>query len=115
MDLRDSVYKTLRSKIKTQLSDSRAGVVYVRFTGIKNPNIFNKSSGIQEILEKLFNHDHLAAIVFLCDEVSERENGAIVHSFPSILYRNPSTSHRGVAGANHVGTKQNNGRTRNRG
>ncbi len=102
--VRDAIYKRLRSKIKTQLSDSRAGVVYVRFTGIKNPHIFNKSDGMQEIIGKLFSHDRLAAIVFLCDGVSEPDNGGVVHSFPSILYRNPSTRHRDVADANHIGT-----------
>lgn len=101
--LRDAIYKTLREKIDTQLSASRAGVIYVRFTGIKNPNSLKKSGGLHEILDRLFSRDHLAAIVFLCDEDSHQDNGAVVHSFPSILFRNPSTSHRDVAGANHVG------------
>ncbi len=107
VELQEYIYKTLRSKIRTQLSGSRAGVLYVRFTGIKDPKIFKESERVQEVKDKLFSHDHLAAMVFLCDEDSEIDGGAVVHSFPSILYRNRRTSHQAVARANHVGKHVN--------
>lgn len=82
---------------------SRAGVVFAKFTGLKNPTVFSESGGMQGAIRRLFRHDQLAAIVLLCDEISERDNGTIVHSSPSILFRNPTTSYPGVAAGKHLG------------
>lgn len=107
LELRDLIYKTLRDKIKKQLSDLRAGVVFVRFTGIDNPRIFTESWGMQDIIRKLFNHNKLAAMIFICDDTSEPDDKSIIHTSPGILFRSPSTSHRDVADANHWGKQVN--------
>lgn len=107
LELRDLIYKTLRDKIKKQLSDFRAGIVFVRFTGIDNPRIFNESVGMQGIIRRLFKHNKLAAMIFICDDASEPDDRAIIHTSPGILFRNELTSHRDVADANHWGKHVN--------
>jgi len=100
--LRDYVYTTLKNKITTQLSKTRAGVAVVKFTGVRDPNVYAKSDGMQQILRKLFNQEHLAAVVLLCDDVATPDVGMVVHSSPAIVFRSEITTFPKVAAANHL-------------
>lgn len=100
--LRDYIYKTLKEKVTTQLSPDQAGVVVVRFNGIRNPHVFNESEGIKDALTKLFERQHLAAVILQCEGVAEACTGSILYSTPSIVFRNPKTAFPQVAAARHL-------------
>jgi hypothetical protein len=101
-ELRDYIYKTLKEKVNTQLAPDRAGVVIVRFTGLRDPNVFNESEGIKEALTKLFEQPHLTAVILQCEGVAKSETGSILYSTPSIVYRNKKTTFPQVAAAMHL-------------
>ena len=101
-ELRDFIYKTLKEKVTTQLAPDRAGVLIVRFTGIRDPQVFKDSEGIKQALSRLFEQPHLAAVVLQCEGVAKAETGSILHSTPSIVSRNPDTRFPQVAAARHL-------------
>jgi len=100
--LRDYIYKTLKEKVITQLSPDRAGVIVVRFNGIRDPHVFNESKGINDALGKLFERKHLAAVVMQCEGITESNTGSILYSTPSVVFRNPFTAFPNVAAAKHL-------------
>jgi hypothetical protein len=100
--LRDYIYKTLKGKVTTQLSPDRAGVIVVRFNGIRDPHVFNESKGISDALSKLFERQHLAAVVMQCEGIAESSTGSILYSTPSVVFRNPVTAFPNVAVAKHL-------------
>lgn len=100
--LRDYVYKTLKEKVTTQLVPDRAGVIIVRFTGLRDPHVFNESNGIQGALDKLFKQPHLAAVILQCEEVAKAEGESMLYSTPSAVFRNPMTTFPKVAAAKHL-------------
>lgn len=100
--LRDYIYKTLREKVITQLSPDRAGVIVVRFNGIRDPHVLNESKGINDALSKLFERKHLAAVVMQCEGIAESNTGGILYSAPSVVFRNPFTAFPNVAAAKHL-------------
>lgn len=100
--LRNYIYKTLKDKVGTQLSPERAGVVIVQFSGIRDPHVFNDSQGIKEILAKLFERRHLAAVILLCEGVVETSAASILHSNPGIVFRNQDTAFPQVAAVKHL-------------
>ena len=100
--LRDYIYKTLKGKVNTQLSPDRAGVIVVRFNGIRDPHVFNESKGINAALSKLFERQHLAAVVMQCEVIAESGMGSILYSTPSVVFRNPVTAFPNVAVAKHL-------------
>ena len=101
-ELRDYIYKTLKKKVSTQLSTNRPGVAVVRFSGIRDPNVFSDSEGMKDALRKLFGRRHLAAIVLKCDGLTETGAIDILHSTPAIVFRNPETDFPRVAVAQHL-------------
>ncbi len=101
-ELRDYIYKTLKEKVTTQLASDRAGVLIVRFTGLRDPNVFNKSKGILEALSKLFDQPQLAAVTLQCDEVAEADGESILYSSPSAVFKNSMTAFPQVAAAKHL-------------
>jgi len=101
-ELRDYIYKTLKEKVSTQLSPERAGVVVVRFNGIRDPRVFNESEGMKGALAKLFERRHLAAVILQCEGVAETSAESILHSTPSIVFTNPATAFPRVAAAKHL-------------
>ena len=102
IELRDYIYKTLKTKVVTQLSPERAGVLVVRFSGIRDPDVFNESKGIKDALAKLFERRHLAAVILKCDGIAETSAASILYSTPSIVVRNAETAFPRVAAANHL-------------
>ena len=105
IELRDYIYKTLKDKVATQLSPERAGVVVVRISGIRDPHVFNNSQGMNDIIDKLFERPHLAAVILKCEGVAESGAASILHSTPSIVFRNAKTAFPRVAAANHLSPK----------
>jgi hypothetical protein len=106
IELRDRIYKTLKEKVATQLSPERAGVLVVQFRGIRDPDVFNDSQGMKEALAKLFERQHLAAVILKCDGIAETSAASILYSTPSIVVRNAATAFPQVAAANHLSRKQ---------
>lgn len=100
-ELRNYVYKTLKNKVATQLSLDRAGVAVVKFSGVRDPNVFSETDGMQGVCAKLFSHKHLAAIVLRCEDIAKTDGGSVLHSTPSIVFRNPSTTFPRVAAVKH--------------
>ncbi|MBC7838546.1 MAG: hypothetical protein H7Y39_07920 [Nitrospiraceae bacterium] len=100
--LRDYIYKTLKKKVTTQLSPDRAGVIVARFNGIRDPHVFIESKGINDALSKLFERQHLAAVVMQCEGIARSSMGSILCSTPSIVFRNLRTTFPQVAEANHL-------------
>ena len=100
--LRDYIYKTLKEKVNTQLPVDQAGVIVVRFNGIRDPHVFNESKGINDALIKLFERQHLAAVVMQCEGIAESDMGSILYSTPSVVFKNPSTAFPHVAAAKHL-------------
>lgn len=98
-ELRDYIYKALKDKVDTQLSPDRAGVLVVKFSGVRDPQVFNESEGMRSAVAKLFDRKHLAALVLLCDDVAEDVPGTVFHSMPGNLFRNRKTSFPRVAEA----------------
>lgn len=105
IELRDYIYKTLKTKVAGQLSPKRAGVVVVRFSGIRDPHVFKDSQGMKDVLAKLFEKPHLAAVILKCDGVAETNASSILHSTPSIVFRNSATAFPLVAAAKHLSSK----------
>lgn len=105
IELRDYIYKTLKTKVATQLSRERAGVLVIRFSGISDPTVFKDSNGIQDALAKLFGQPHLAAVVLKCEGTTETNAASILHSTPAIVVRNSATAFPQVAAANHLSRK----------
>ena len=101
-ELRDHIYKILKEKVSTQLSPNRAGVAVVRFSGIRDPHVFNESEGMKSAIEKLFERRHLAAVILKCDGLTEIGATDILHSTPAIVFRNPKTDFPRVAAARHL-------------
>ena len=101
-ELRDYIYKTLKEKVNTQLAPDRAGVVIVRFTGLRDPHVFNESEGMKEALTKLFKQPHLAAVILQCEGVAKADTGSIVYSTPSAVFKNPTTAFPQVSAALHL-------------
>jgi hypothetical protein len=100
--LRDYIYKTLKKKVTTQLSPDRAGVIVVRFNGIRDPHVFKESKGINDALSKLFERQHLAAVVMQCEGIARFSTGSLLYSTPSVVVRNFSTAFPNVAAAKHL-------------
>lgn len=86
----------------TQLAPDRAGVIIVRFTGLRDPHVFNKSEGMQEALEKLFKQTHLAAVILQCEEIAEADGESMLYSTPSAVFKNPMTAFPSVSAATHL-------------
>lgn len=101
-ELRDHIYKTLKEKVSTQLSHDRAGVAIVRFSGIRDPNVFRESEGMKDIFRKLFERRHLAAIVLKCEGLAETSRTNVLHSTPTIVFTNPETDFPQAAEAYHL-------------
>lgn len=101
-ELRDYIYKTLKEKVTTQLAPDRAGVIILRFTGLRDPRVFDKSIGIHEALDKLFQQPHLAAVILQCEEVAEADGESMLYSTPSAVFKNPRTAFPKVAAAKHL-------------
>ena len=102
IELRDYIYKTLKEKVTTQLASDRAGIIIIRFTGLRDPCVFNESEGIRGALQKLFERPHLAAAILQCDEIAEADGNSILYSNPSIVFKNPLTAFPQVAAAKHL-------------
>jgi hypothetical protein len=102
IELRDSIYKTLKEKVTTQLSSDRAGVIIIRFTGLRDPHVFNESEGIQGALQKVFKRPQLAAAVLQCEEIAEADGKSILYSNPSAVFKNDQTAFPQVAAAKHI-------------
>ena len=100
--MRDYIYKTLKEKVTTQLAPGRAGVIFIRFTGLHDPHVFNESEGIQGALRKLFERPHLAAAILQCEEVAEADEESILYSNPSAVFKNGMTAFPQVAEAKHL-------------
>jgi hypothetical protein len=100
--LRDYIYKTLKEKVTTQLSPDRAGVIVARFNGIRDPHVFIESKGINDALSKLFERQHLAAVLMQCEGVARSSMGSILYSTPSVVFRNPFAAFPHVAAAKHL-------------
>lgn len=100
--LRDYIYKTLKEKVATQLSPDRAGVIVVRFNGIRDPHVFSESNGINDALSKLFERQHLAAVVMQCEGIARSSMGSLLYSTPSVVFKNSSTAFPNVAAAKHL-------------
>lgn len=100
--MRDYIYKTLKEKLGRQLSGARAGVAIAHFPGIHNPNVFNDSEGIQNVIRKLFTRRHLAAIILKCHDLTEAGVTDILLSTPAIEFRNPETDFPQVSAAQHL-------------
>lgn len=100
--LRDYIYKTLKEKVTTQLSPDRGGVIVVRFNGIRDPHVFIESKGINDALSKLFERQHLAAVVLQCEGIARSSMGSILYSTPSVVFRNPFAAFPHVAAAKHL-------------
>ncbi|MEP7154108.1 MAG: hypothetical protein ABI856_20580, partial [Nitrospira sp.] len=90
-ELLDYIYKTLKEKVSTQLSGARAGVAIAHFSGIYDPNVFNDSEGMQNVLRKLFKRRYLAAIILKCHDLTETRETEILLSTPANVFRNPET------------------------
>jgi hypothetical protein len=105
IELRDYIYKTLKDKVDTQLSPDRAGVVVVRFSGIRDPHVFKDSRGIHGALAKLFERKHLAAVILKCEGIAETSATSILYSTPSLVVRNAEAAFPQVAAANHLSPK----------
>jgi hypothetical protein len=105
IELRDYIYKTLKDKVVTQFSPERAGVVVVRISGIRDPHVFNNSQGMKDIIDKLFERRHLAAIILQCEGIAETSGSSILYSTPSMVVRNSATAFPQVAAANHLSPK----------
>lgn len=105
-ELRDYIYKTLKDKVTTQLSADRAGIVVVKFSGVKDPTVFDESEGMQDVCAKLFNQKHLAAMVLRCEDVAQSDGGSILHSTPAIVFRNPETRFPGMASVKHLSSSR---------
>jgi hypothetical protein len=103
-ELRDYIYKALKTKVTTQLAEDRAGVLFVRFTGVRDPRVFDESEGISQSLARLFARPHLSAVVLCCDDVAETDGSDIVHSRPAIVFKNRASAFPDVANARHVST-----------
>ncbi len=101
-ELRDYIYKTLKEKVTTQLAPDRAGVVILRFTGLRDPRVFNESEGMKEALAKLWKQPHLAAVILQCEEMAETDGESTLYSTPSSVFRNPITDFPQVAAAMHL-------------
>ncbi|MBM4125242.1 MAG: hypothetical protein FJ246_09885 [Nitrospira sp.] len=101
-ELRDYVYKTLKDKVATQLSPDRAGVAVVKFSAVRDPNVFAESEGMKHVITKLFSQRHLAAIVLRCEDIAKTDMGSILHSTPAIVFRNPETTFPCVAAVKHL-------------
>lgn len=56
---------------------------------------------MKEAVRRLFDRNHLAAIVLLCDDILKQDGGINVHLTPSIVFRNEKASFPNVAAANH--------------
>ncbi len=101
-ELRDYIYKTLKEKVTTQLAPNRAGVLILRFTGLRDPCVFNQSEGMKEALAKLFEQPHLAAVILQCEEVAKTDGESILYSTPSAVFKNDQTAFPQVAVAKHM-------------
>lgn len=101
-ELRDYIYKTLKEKATTQLSSDRAGVIIIRFTGLRAPHVFKKSEGILGALQKLFERPHLAIAILQCEEIAEADGNSILYSNPSAVFKNDQTAFPQVAEARHM-------------
>jgi len=101
-ELRDYIYKTLKEKVTTQLAPDRAGVLILRFTGLRDPRIFNKSEGMKEALAKLFRQPYLSAVILQCEEVAETDRDSLLYSNPSAVFRNSTAAFPQVAAAKHL-------------
>lgn len=101
-ELRDYIYKTLKEKVSTQLSADRAGVAVIRFSGVRDPNVFSDSEGMKDVLRKLFERRHLAAIVLKCDDLTEAGAADILHSTRAIVFENTETDYPQVTAAQHL-------------
>ncbi len=101
-ELRDYIYKTLKEKVTTQLASDRAGVIIIRFTGLRDPRVFNESEGIRGALQKLFERPHLAAAILQCEEIAKADGKSMLYSNPSIVFKNPMTAFPQVAAAQHL-------------
>ncbi|HET6675921.1 MAG TPA: hypothetical protein VFG71_11295 [Nitrospiraceae bacterium] len=101
-ELRAYIYNTLKDKVDMQLSLERAGVLVVKFSGVRNPQLFNESKGMRSAVARLFGRKHLAALVLHCDDVAEGVPGNVVHSTPANLFRNHETIFPRVAEARHL-------------
>ena len=64
--------------------------------------MFNESKGINDVLSKLFERQHLAAVVMQCEGIAESGMGSILYSTPSVVFRNPVTAFPNVAVAKHL-------------
>lgn len=101
-ELRDYIYSTLKDKADAQLLPERAGVVVVKFSGVRDPEVFNDSEGMRGVVTKLFDRKHLVALVLLCDDVVEGAEGSVIHPTPANVFRNPETIFPRVANARHL-------------
>lgn len=102
IELRDYIYKTLKEKVTTQLAPDRAGVIILRFTGLRSPQVFNNSEGIRGALQKLFERPHLAAAILQCEEIDETDGNSILYSNPSAVFKNNATAFPQIAAARHM-------------
>ena len=94
-DLRDHIYETLNTKVASQLSTERAGVLVVKFDGVDDPSVFNESDGMRSIVSKIFyKHDHLAAICFRCQDTIGVQSSNTSSSGQVILFRNQNCKFR---------------------
>lgn len=101
-ELRDYIYRTLKEKVTSQLAPDRAGVIIVRFTGLRSPHVFNDTEGIQDALRKLFERPHLAAVILQCEEIAKADGNSILYSDPSAVFKNGQTAFPQVAEAKHM-------------
>lgn len=101
-ELREYIYRILKKKVSTQLSSDRAGVAVVHFSGIGDPEVFSDSEGMKDILRKLFEQRHLAAIVLKCDRLIETGASDILYSTQANLFRSQETVFPKVAAAQHL-------------
>jgi hypothetical protein len=101
-ELRDYIYKTPKEKVTTQLAPDRAGVIILRFTGLRSPQVFNNSEGIRGALQKLFERPHLAAAILQCEEIDEADGNSILYSNPSVVFKNDRTAFPQIAAARHM-------------
>jgi hypothetical protein len=88
--------------VNTHLAPDRAGVIIVRFTGLRDPHVLNESEGMKEALTKLFKQPHLAAVILQCEGVAEADTGSILYSTPSAVFKNPITAFPQVSAAMHL-------------